>query len=83
MGGFTWRVQRRKRLKGRYGDCNMATRTIQILDTLDQDLKEQTFLHELLHCVKFSMGIEQHNHNEVEIDAMAVFLHQYMKTMKE
>lgn len=83
LGGFTWKVVRRKRLLGKYGDCNLATRTIRILDTIDQPLKEQTFLHELMHAIAFAMGINQEAHNEQEIDAFAMYLHQYMTSAKE
>ena len=83
LGGFKWKVVRRKRLKDKYGDCNLAKLEIQILDTLEQELKEQTFLHELTHAIQFAMGIEQANHNEQFTDAFAMYLHQYMKTAKE
>ena len=82
LGGFTWKVVRRKRLKGKYGDCNLAKREIQILDTIDDELKEQTFLHELTHAIYFAMGVNQDDHNEQHIDAFAMYLHQYMKTAK-
>lgn len=82
LGGFKWKVVRRKRLKGRYGDCDMKKLQIQILDTLDQDLKEQTFCHELVHAIQIAMGKNTDDHEEVFTDAFAMFLHQYMKTAK-
>lgn len=82
LGGMTWKVVIRKRLKGKYGDCDLAKLQIQILDGLEQDVKEQTFLHELCHAIQFAMGIDQENHVEQYIDGFATYLHQFMKTAK-
>lgn len=82
LGGLTWKVRRMKRLPGRYGDCNLGKKTIQILDTLDEDLKEQTFCHELTHAIYFAMGKNQEDHPEEFIDGFAMFLHQFLTTAK-
>lgn len=82
LGGLKWKVVRRKRLPGKYGDCNLAKQEIQILDSLAQEVKEQTFCHELVHAIKFAMGIDQEQHVEQEVDAFAMYLHQYMNTAK-
>jgi hypothetical protein len=82
LGGLTWTVKRMKRLKGRYGDCNLAKTTIQILDTIPEELKEQTFCHELVHAILVAMGKPTDEHNEEFTDAFAMFLHQYLKTAK-
>lgn len=80
LGGLTWKVKRMKQLKGKYGDCQLEKQTIRLLDTLPQELKEQTFCHELVHAIKFAMG--EDDHNEVHTDAFAMYLHQYLNTAK-
>jgi hypothetical protein len=82
LGGTTWKVVLRKRLKGRFGDCDMKRQQIQILDTLPEDVKDQTFYHELTHAIQIAMGYNTDDHDEVFTDNFAVFLHQFMKTAK-
>lgn len=82
LGGMTWKVVKRKRLKGRYGECDLKKLQIQILDTIPQELKEQTFCHELVHAIKIAMGSNTDDHNEQEIDAFATYLHQYLTSAK-
>lgn len=64
------------------GDCDIKTKTIRVLATLDEEVKEQTFCHELVHAIKFSMGKEEANHNEEDTDGFAMYLHQYLNTAK-
>lgn len=80
LGGLKWKVVRRKRLKDKYGDCDLQNQTIRILDTLPQELKEQTFCHELVHAIKYAMG--KTDHNEEDTDIFATFLHQYLTSAK-
>lgn len=80
LGGFTWTVKRVKRLKDKYGDCSLDKQTMRILDTVSPQLKEQTFCHELVHAIKFSMG--EQDHDEVHTDAFATLLHQFLTTAK-
>ena len=80
LGGFTWTVVMRKRLKGKYGDCDLKNLRIHILDSLAPEMKEQTFCHELTHAIWFAMGKDQETHNEEAIDGFAMFLHQYFNT---
>jgi hypothetical protein len=71
---------KRRRLKGRYGDCDLARSQIQLLSSVDPVIQAQTFCHELGHAISFAMGIDAENHNEQNIDAWATFLHQFMTT---
>jgi hypothetical protein len=82
LGGFKWTVKRVKRLKNKWGDCNVAKREIRILDTLDQQVKEQTFCHELMHAIEVALGVNPDDHEEQKIDARATFLHQYLNSAK-
>lgn len=78
LGGITWKVVLRKRLPGKYGECDLAKTTIYVKENIDQELKEQTFCHELIHAIMFARGISQEDHNETEVDAFATFLHQFL-----
>ena len=51
---------------------------IRIRKELNQQAKETTLYHELVHAILFSMG--KSNHDEEFVDTFGGFLHQYMKT---
>ena len=61
-----------------YGKCGCATQMIYIRSGMNKNYTEQTFFHELVHAIMFSMGHSQHD--EVFIDAFGQLLHQYEKT---
>lgn len=82
LGGFKWHVKRVKRLKNKWGDTNLMKREIRVLDTLDQQVKEQTFCHELMHAIEISLGVNPDDHDEQKIDARAMFLHQFLNSAK-
>lgn len=82
LGGMRWKVVKRKRLKGLYGDCNVEKQEIRIKDGMPEDLTEQTFFHELTHAIQIAMDYNTDDHDEVFTDAFAVLLHQFFKTVK-
>jgi hypothetical protein len=49
IGGQRWKIRRAK-LRGCYGDCNYATRTIRIHHTLTGTELMDTLLHEMIHA---------------------------------
>jgi hypothetical protein len=49
IAGQRWQV-RRARLRGKYGDCDYATRTIRIDDRISGTELLDTLLHELVHA---------------------------------
>ena len=77
LAGFEWAVVLRADLS-EYGRCDPTTQVIYIREGMNKQLTEQTFFHELVHAIMFSMG--QTNHDEVFTDAFGTFLHQYDKT---
>ena len=77
LAGFEWTVVVRADLS-EYGRCDPTTQVIYIREGMNKQLTEQTFFHELVHAIMFSMG--QTNHDEVFTDAFGTFLHQYDKT---
>ena len=84
LGGLTWTVKFVKKFPDKLvqGECDIVTTTIKVKSTLSQEMKEQTFCHELVHAIKFAMGIAEQDHNEVDVDAFAMYLHQFLKTAK-
>ena len=82
LGGFTWKVKKCKTLKDKWGHCDLAKREIVLLGTLQSDVLEQTFYHELTHAILIAMGKHTDDHSEEWIDAFSMFLHQYVKTAK-
>lgn len=59
------------------GCTNPQTFTISLRKELTKQTKEQTFCHELVHAIKFTMG--QTEHSEQEVDAFGYLLHQFLK----
>ena len=50
IGDKRWKLTRDRRLRGRYGDCDYAARTIRICSTLvGLDLLD-TLIHEVIHA---------------------------------
>ena len=47
-----------------------------------KDCLNQTFCHELVHWVLYSMGKHELNRDEEFVDLFGTFLHQALKTMK-
>ncbi len=82
LGGIKWTVRRMKRLKGKWGDTNILKQEIRVLDTLPQEIKEQTFCHELMHAIEIALGNNPDDHDEKAVDARAMYLHQYLNSAK-
>jgi hypothetical protein len=49
IGGQRWKIRRAK-LRGCYGDCNYATKTIRVHHTLTGTELMDTLLHEMIHA---------------------------------
>jgi hypothetical protein len=79
LAGSTWVVEQVidfENLGQTFRDeCRIVLR-----ENLPPQVKEHTFFHELCHSIKFMMG--QEDHDEVEVDGFAAYLHQYEKTKK-
>lgn len=61
-----------------YGTCDCSTQTIRLRAGMNKTFTEQTFCHELVHAIMFSMG--HTNHDEIFVDAFGALLHQYERT---
>ena len=75
--GCEWTVKYIEELS-EYGKCACDTQTIYLRAGMNKNFTEQTFCHELVHAIMFSMGHTQHD--EVFIDAFGQLLHQYERT---
>ncbi len=64
------------------GEFSPETNTIKIKKSLQQDQKESTFYHELMHCLVLSLGYDKLYNDEVFIDTMGKGLHQILNTFK-
>lgn len=60
------------------GKCDPEKQTIFIRMDMNKQTTEQTFYHELVHAIMFTMG--KLNHDEEFVDTFGAFLHQYQVT---
>ena len=77
LAGFEWTVVVRADLS-EYGRCDPSTQVIYIREGMNEQMAHQTFFHELVHAIMYTMG--HTTHDEVFTDAFGAFLHQYEKT---
>ena len=75
--GCQWNVKYIEELS-EYGKCDCATQMIYLKAGMNKNFTEQTFFHELVHAIMFSMGHTQQD--EVFVDAFGQLLHQYERT---
>jgi Zn-dependent peptidase ImmA (M78 family) len=77
LAGFEWTVRYVEGIT-EYGLCNSATQEIIIRAGMNEQMTQQTFFHELVHAIMFTMG--KLNHDEEFTDAFGALLHQYERT---
>ena len=82
LGGMTWKVEQLDVIPGAMGATSNAEAIIVLLKSLPNEVKMQTFLHELAHAIMFSMGKSADQHDEQFVDAFATFYLQFLKTAK-
>ena len=63
------------------GKCDPEKQTITIRMDMNKQTTEQTFYHELVHAIMFTMG--KLNHDEEFTDAFGALLHQYHRTKSD
>jgi Zn-dependent peptidase ImmA (M78 family) len=59
------------------GACRYSESTIEILNSLSKDRKEQVFVHELLHAIFNEAGYN--DHEEDMVNRLGIILHQVLK----
>ncbi len=82
--GKTYKVKQLVKIDktGSWGEYDSATNTIKLKKDLEPDQKEQTYLHELMHCILDQLNYNTLYFNEKFVDTVANALHQILKTSK-
>lgn len=75
LGGVNWTVQTGELIEA-MGFCQIDKALIKLNEEIKGDVLEQTFCHELVHAIMFSMGLR--DHDEKFVDGFGTFLHQYL-----
>lgn len=81
LGGVKWTVKCESHLPELQGHCDSKHATIHVEDNDNRTVMEQAFCHELIHAFFFATGRIE-DHDEVLIDSLGTFMHQFM-TRKE
>lgn len=77
LAGSKWYVNYLSHME-EMGKCDPEKQTIFIRMDMNKQTTEQTFYHELVHAIMFTMG--KLNHDEEFVDTFGAFLHQYQIT---
>jgi hypothetical protein len=77
LAGAVWTVEFVTYLDD-MGKCDAEKQAISIRSGMNRQATEQTFYHELVHAIMFTMG--KVNHDEEFTDAFGALLHQYQRT---
>jgi hypothetical protein len=80
LAGMTWTVIQVPGLDN-LGETHRDALKIELREELTPAIKKQTFLHELLHAIWFTMGDEEGG-EEKDVEAFAQLLYQALSTMK-
>ena len=72
-------MQTVKVLAGKHGDFDADKSLIRIRESTPE-IMQQTFLHELAHCIYYCYGHPEEFENEGIVEAMAQGLYQWFKT---
>lgn len=67
----------------KFGECDFNKNIIRIAKTeINQDQRESTFHHELMHMILYHLGYEELSNDEKLVDHLGKALHQVAKTSK-
>lgn len=77
LAGSKWHVNYLFHME-EMGKCDPERQVIHIRMDMNKQTTEQTFYHELVHAILFTMG--KLNHDEEFVDTFGAFLHQYQIT---
>lgn len=77
LAGSKWHVNYLSHME-EMGKCDPERQTIHLRMDMNKQTTEQTFYHELVHAIMFTMG--KLNHDEEFVDTFGAFLHQYQIT---
>ena len=77
LAGSQWQTNYLSHME-EMGKCDPEKQIIFIRTDMNKQTTEQTFYHELVHAILFTMG--KLNHDEEFVDTFGAFLHQYQIT---
>ena len=77
LAGSQWQTNYLSHME-EMGKCDPEKQIIFIRTDMNKQTTEQTFYHELVHAILFTMG--KLNHDEEFVDTFGAFLHQYHVT---
>jgi hypothetical protein len=82
--GETYKVKQLAKIDklGSWGEHNPNKNVIKILKSLNDEQKQQTFYHEILHVILYNLKYDELNEDEVFIDRLSKALHQIITTSK-
>ncbi len=76
LGAVKWEVKIVDELPDKFGQCDSKTARILLEKNDKKSVMEQAFCHELLHALLYATG--RPDHDEILVDGVAQFLHQYL-----
>lgn len=79
LAGIRWTVEETAAISD-MGHCCSETATIRLRKDLTPQVKAATFCHELQHAIRYTLGLD--DHNEQEVDAQGHLLHQFLTQYK-
>ena len=82
--GLTYRVTQPVRVdnEGNWGEHSISDRKIKVLKSLNQEQKEITYLHELVHTILDNLEYNELSSDEEFVERFSKALHQIIKTSK-
>lgn len=82
--GLTFKVTQPYKFKNndRWGECNINTKSIKVLRSLNKEQKEITYLHEITHAILDCLEYNELSHNEDFVERFSKALHQVLTTSK-
>lgn len=80
--GLTYRVTQPKKVDkdDNWGEHSVVHKRIKVKKDLNQEQKEITYLHELIHTVLDNLEYNELSSNEVFVERFSKALHQILKT---
>lgn len=76
LAGIRWTVEESSVIT-EMGHCAAETATIRLRKDLPAQVKAATFCHELQHAIRYTLGLD--DHNEQEVDSQGNLLHQFLE----
>lgn len=71
LAGTRWSVEETSGLN-EMGHCDSENATIRLRKDLSPQVKAATFCHELQHAIRYTLGLDEHNEQEVPVPKPSV-----------